>query len=287
MKILIVDDSRAMRAIVRRAVLGSGLELLEIETAESGQEALSRVQNFQPDLVLTDWHMPGMSGLEMVQNMRQRGLNDIHVGFITTESQNSRMDEALRTGADFFLNKPFKDEELRDLLMTVAQKIASAPAPLKPIALTALTSLVRSTVNEIPFRLVEQDMTPAHLTAENLLALYRSESTKSLVAVAVMDIHCVTMVGAGKMAFQPATVKPYMDSGKPSPEMQAHAGTFLGSAASFMKAPVDGAITMLKQSMVTSDFAKLQELFKQNRGCSYFRLDIPGYGSGRMGFLLV
>jgi hypothetical protein len=44
---------------------------------------------------------------------------------------------------------------------------------------------------------------------------------------------------------------------------------------------------MLKQSLVSKDFAKLQELLRHNRGQAYFKLDIPGYGSGRMGFLLV
>jgi len=80
MKILIVDDSRAMQAIVRRSVLASGFGDVEVSAAASGAEALERLDGFTPDLILTDWHMPGMTGLEMVQNMRQLGLTNTIVG---------------------------------------------------------------------------------------------------------------------------------------------------------------------------------------------------------------
>ena len=287
MKILIVDDSRAMQAIVRRAVMETGIDPLDIKTASSGHDALNQVQSFKPDVVLTDWHMPGMTGLQMVQTMRQMGLRDTYVGFVTTETQNDRVQEALNNGANFVLNKPFKDEELREKLGAIANKISTKPIIFKPITLEGLTAVVRETLKEVPFRLVEKELTSADLSNENLLALYRSETTKALTAVAVLDLPAMTMMGAGALGMQPADVKPIIETESPTEDIQNQAADFLGRAAAAMRAEKPGELTMLKQSLVSKDFAKLQELLRHNRGQAYFKLDIPGYGSGRMGFLLV
>lgn len=287
MKILIVDDSRAMQAIVRRAVIETGIDALDIQTASSGHDALNQVQSFKPDVVLTDWHMPGMTGLQMVQTMRQMGLRDTYVGFVTTETQNDRVQEALNNGANFVLNKPFKDEELREKLGAIANKISSKPIIFKPITLEGLTAVVRETLKEVPFRLVEKELTSADLSKENLLALYRSEITKALTAVAVLDLPALTMMGAGALGMQPADVKPMLETESPTEDIQNQAADFLGRAATAMRAEKPGELSMLKQSLVSKDFAKLQELLRHNRGQAYFKLDIPGYGSGRMGFLLV
>ena len=287
MKILIVDDSRAMQAIVRRAVMETGIDPLDIQTASSGHDALNQVQSFKPDVVLTDWHMPGMTGLQMVQTMRQMGLRDTYVGFVTTETQNDRVQEALNNGANFVLNKPFKDEELREKLGAIANKISTKPIIFKPITLEGLTTVVRETLKEVPFRLVEKELTSADLSKENLLALYRSEITKALTAVAVLDLPAMTMMGAGALGMQPADVKPLIETESPTEDIQNQAADFLGRAATAMRAEKPGELSMLKQSLVSKDFAKLQELLRHNRGQAYFKLDIPGYGSGRMGFLLV
>ena len=287
MKILIVDDSRAMQAIVRRAVMETGIDPLDIQTASSGHDALNQVQSFKPDVVLTDWHMPGMTGLQMVQTMRQMGLRDTYVGFVTTETQNDRVQEALNNGANFVLNKPFKDEELREKLGAIANKISTKPIIFKPITLEGLTAVVRETLKEVPFRLVEKELTSADLSNENLLALYRSETTKALTAVAVLDLPAMTMMGAGALGMQPADVKPLIETESPTEDIQNQAADFLGRAAAAMRAEKPGELSMLKQSLVSKDFAKLQELLRHNRGQAYFKLDIPGYGSGRMGFLLV
>jgi len=286
-KILIVDDSRAMQAIVRRAVMETGIDPLDIQTASSGHDALNQVQSFKPDVVLTDWHMPGMTGLQMVQTMRQMGLRDTYVGFVTTETQNDRVQEALNNGANFVLNKPFKDEELREKLGAIAKKISAKPIIFKPITLEGLTTVVRETLKEVPFRLVEKELTSADLSKENLLALYRSEITKALTAVAVLDLPAMTMMGAGALGMQPADVKPLIETESPTEDIQNQAADFLGRAATAMRAEKPGELSMLKQSLVSKDFAKLQELLRHNRGQAYFKLDIPGYGSGRMGFLLV
>lgn len=287
MKILIVDDSRAMQAIVRRSVLSSGLTGVEIASAASGSDALEMLDQLTPDLILTDWHMPGMSGLEMVQNMRQLGLTQTIVGFITTESKPDMIDQALRTGARFFLNKPFTDEDLRLHLQAISVELQGDQGTHHPVLLAPLQELIKDALGPVPFRLVEQAMTREHLSSENLLALYSSETTKAFAAVGVMDTHMALMLHAGSHTLPPPEARPLIDAGKLQSGAEVQAAALLERLAAAVTLREDGSVKLVRQSVVNKNFAKLQELMIRNRGASCFRLDIPGYGSGRLAVLLM
>ena len=73
MRILIVDDSRAMRAIVRRHLAQAGFGDAEIEEAEDGKQALDQIAASRPDVVLSDWNMPVMTGIELLEHLRGQG----------------------------------------------------------------------------------------------------------------------------------------------------------------------------------------------------------------------
>lgn len=111
-RILLVDDSRAILAIVRRVVELIGYAHLDLRTAASGQSALDLLDHFTPDLVITDWHMPGVSGVELLQAVRRGGNIDTAVGFITTEATPRMVADAKRYGASFYVNKPFDNAKL-------------------------------------------------------------------------------------------------------------------------------------------------------------------------------
>ena len=98
MRILIVDDSKAMRMIVRRTLRQAGFEGLDELEAANGKEALSIVEARSPDLVLSDWNMPEMSGLELLQELKGRG-NSVKFGFVTSESTPDMRAAALQAGA--------------------------------------------------------------------------------------------------------------------------------------------------------------------------------------------
>ena len=85
MKILIVDDSKAMRMIVQRTLKQAGFENIQPLEANNGLEALQVVDQQQPDLVLSDWNMPEMKGIELLQALRANG-KQVPLGFITSES---------------------------------------------------------------------------------------------------------------------------------------------------------------------------------------------------------
>lgn len=112
MKILVVDDSRAMRAIVKRALAGidrvSGATIVE---AADGKEGLAAVIAEQPDLVLSDWNMPEMSGIEFLQALNEGG-HSVTFGFVTSESTPEMHELATANGAKFMVSKPFTPESI-------------------------------------------------------------------------------------------------------------------------------------------------------------------------------
>lgn len=118
MQILIVDDSKAMRSIVMRALRQAGFENVSFREAANGKEALQAIREAAPDLVLADWNMPEMSGIELLQALRAEG-NNVKFGFITSESDTSVRELAAKSGALFLISKPFPPEAVKAALLPV------------------------------------------------------------------------------------------------------------------------------------------------------------------------
>ncbi|GLI33544.1 response regulator [Desulforhabdus amnigena] len=111
--ILIVDDSGSMRKIIKKILLVSGFDLGEWWEAENGQAALKILQDHWVDLVLSDLHMPVMNGLELLQALKkEKNWSDLPVVFITTESNENRLNELLALGARGYIRKPFRPETI-------------------------------------------------------------------------------------------------------------------------------------------------------------------------------
>src|SRR5262245_58359820 len=110
MRILIVDDSKAMRSIVRRHVAQAGFECAHITEAENGQEALTAIESEPPDVILSDWNMPVMTGIELLESLRANGV-EVPLGFVTSESSADFKERAFDAGAAFMIAKPFTAED--------------------------------------------------------------------------------------------------------------------------------------------------------------------------------
>lgn len=118
MKILVVDDSKAMRMIVRRTLRQIGFSPDSVTEASSADEALELIKGEVPDLLLCDWNMPGMSGIELLRNIRATTLGTRFV-FVTTECTSEMRTEAASAGADYLISKPFTAEHFQLALNTV------------------------------------------------------------------------------------------------------------------------------------------------------------------------
>src|SRR3954452_19947667 len=100
MKILVADDSRVMRQIVVRALRQAGYGHCEVIEAVDGQDALLKVHAEDPDLVLSDWSMPRMTGLDLLATLRRTG-DHRPFGFVTSEATAPSRITAERAGAQF------------------------------------------------------------------------------------------------------------------------------------------------------------------------------------------
>lgn len=115
MKILIVDDSGAMRRIVRRTLEKAGFAGHDVIEAENGVVGLDKVSSESPDLILADWNMPEMTGMDLLLALGQRGVN-VPFGFVTSEGTDDMREQARQAGARFFLTKPFTAEDMAAVL---------------------------------------------------------------------------------------------------------------------------------------------------------------------------
>src|SRR3954469_25838999 len=106
MQILIVDDSRTMRMLVNRTLRQAGYGGHDMLEAADGVEGLDLMQEQPVALVLCDWNMPRMSGLELLQTLRARD-NKVLFGFVTSEGTASMREVAAHEGANFVITKPF------------------------------------------------------------------------------------------------------------------------------------------------------------------------------------
>jgi two-component system, chemotaxis family, chemotaxis protein CheY len=118
MRLLVVDDSRVMRQIVVRTLRQAGYDGHEVVEAVDGVDALAKMGERAPDLVLSDWNMPNMTGIELLRALRGNGI-DVPFGFVTSEGSDDMREVAQAAGAQFVIVKPFTPEGFRDALSPV------------------------------------------------------------------------------------------------------------------------------------------------------------------------
>lgn len=116
MKALVVDDSLTIRRIVIKALALVGIG--DSVEAADGQEALSAVGADEFDVVLMDWNMPKMTGIDALKAIRAQG-KKVPVIMVTTEAEKGRVIEAIKSGANDYLIKPFSPEQLAEKVKNV------------------------------------------------------------------------------------------------------------------------------------------------------------------------
>jgi two-component system, chemotaxis family, chemotaxis protein CheY len=127
MKVLVVDDSRAIRGIISKHLVSLGFEVLE---ASGGVEALTQLKHLgRDDLVLLDWNMPEMNGFDVLRRIRtEREYDELRVMMVTTESEMNQVARALDAGANEYLMKPFNREALVEKLVLLGIDLGEAAA---------------------------------------------------------------------------------------------------------------------------------------------------------------
>src|ERR1700693_6212481 len=121
-RVLVVDDQPKIRRFMRTTLVGDGYE---VDEAKTGEEALERMRDFRPDLIVLDVNMPGMGGLAACRAIR----SDTNIAIIMLTVRNSEADKvaALDAGADDFVTKPFSTPELLARIRAALRRVPVSP----------------------------------------------------------------------------------------------------------------------------------------------------------------
>lgn len=209
--ILVVDDSRAMRMIVMRELRKAGFETRDIEEAENGRVALDRIRTGGIHLVLSDWNMPEMTGITLLQALRREG-NDVPFGFVTSESTPLMHRDALDAGADFVVTKPFNADSLSLQVERVMQGVRQGDG------LGAALAQQETSLDDVLEGLLGQAVSVCKAglpdpAAAGAVARYRSDSdVKRIMLVAEMGI--AVSFGAALSKVPPATAEEALEDGE-------------------------------------------------------------------------
>ncbi len=115
--ILIVDDSRIVRKVIKKTFALTNIEVEAFHEAGDGVEALKQLENNWVDIIFTDINMPNMNGLELVKNiMKNDMINSIPIVVVSTEGSDERIEELNRLGIKAYIRKPFTPEALNDVI---------------------------------------------------------------------------------------------------------------------------------------------------------------------------
>jgi two-component system chemotaxis response regulator CheY len=120
-KILIVDDFASMRRIIKNTLKQIGFK--HVIEADDGTTALAMLKDQQIDLILADWNMPKMSGLELLKKIRKdEALKGIPVLLVTAEAQKENVIEAIQAGVSNYIVKPFTPDSMKQKLEQTLDK---------------------------------------------------------------------------------------------------------------------------------------------------------------------
>ena len=123
--VLVVEDEAALATMLRYNLEKQGFR---VEEAADGQEALTRIAETQPDLVLLDWMLPALSGLEVCRQIRRRpATRDLPVIMVTARTEDQDAVRGLNTGADDYITKPFNTEALVARMRALLRRSGAMP----------------------------------------------------------------------------------------------------------------------------------------------------------------
>ena len=118
MRVLVVDDSSTMRRIIINTLQKIGYQ--DALEAANGREALDKLATSKVDLIITDWNMPGMSGIEFVRSVRADAAHAaLPVLMVTTNAAKDDIVEALRAGVSSYVVKPFTSDTMKEKLEAI------------------------------------------------------------------------------------------------------------------------------------------------------------------------
>ena len=292
MRILIVDDSKAMQFILRRGMEGCGLEEMDLQVAGSGIEALEIIREWQPELILSDWHMPEMTGIELLEAINEENLST-NVGFVTTETSADKVKLAKEAGAKFILNKPFKDDALHQAVKPFLSpmssieeedpkldqsKLAFLPSGEVISKILKVASKKEITVNNVAALPYHEGWTPC------LLGLFSAKEEEKVRMVAIINFSGSCVLGASLDGLPKSDVSNAISDQILPKVMQENCKKILRVIGASLKSGKDkGGLQLRSVNLMPKSFPKIEQLFQKSEAERVdFEIEIPDYGKGNL-----
>lgn len=190
LKFLIVDDSKAMRTIVKRILSGAGYADHDFRFSSNGKDAIKQIIDWQPDMVLLDWHMPEVTGIQVLEKVKELQLST-KIGLITAEKNEISIKAAKDAGAIFVVNKPFTKEQLKNNLIPALAGVAPIDEPFLNDRIivpspSALSSIL-STITGVNLKVESTEKRPlSEFSLPGKLALYADDDGE-IKSIQVID----------------------------------------------------------------------------------------------------
>jgi CheY-like chemotaxis protein len=287
-KFLVVDDSRAIQSIIKRVIESCNYPKLEIRSASDAEVAMDILEKYKPDLIITDWHMPKISGLEFCQHVCQTYGNRIPIGFVTTEASMEKIESAYKSGAKFVINKPFQDVDLKTYLTRFVPLPSDEPATSQTnddlaSVMTTLAAMFKGqafTLEPCP------ELKLADYSENNLIGLFgENGKTPPVNALAIMEMGAVGILWALNND-QPAMAPSFLKNGNASNDQLDEARKFMDEFGAGMSiGNKNGPFKLARSSIVTRQFPRLEMSLKTNEGRADYKLSVPGVGVGYITYL--
>jgi two-component system KDP operon response regulator KdpE len=170
-RIIVVDDQPKIRRLMRTTLVAEGYE---VDEAKTGEEALERIRELRPDLVVLDMNMPGMGGLAACRQIRRD--SDVAIVMLTVRNSEEDKVAALDAGADDFVTKPFSTPELMARIRAALRRVHSAQSSPKKVR-------VGEIVIDFDERTLSREGVSTHLTPKELdLIRYLTQHTNQVVS---------------------------------------------------------------------------------------------------------
>jgi CheY-like chemotaxis protein len=196
--------------IVMRELRKAGYETRDVLEAENGRLAFDRIQEGGVDLVLSDWNMPEMTGIDLLKALREGG-NEVPFGFVTSESTPSMHRDALDAGADFVVTKPFSADSLSTQVERVLEGRRQADG-LGAATADEHLSLVNILSDLLGHKVAATPCEPPRLGSPGVIGLYRS-ATETTTTLFVAELGVAAAVGAALSRVPPGAAEDFVAEG--------------------------------------------------------------------------
>jgi two-component system, chemotaxis family, chemotaxis protein CheY len=278
MRILVVDDSRTMRLLVTRALRQAGFGDHPTVEAGNGIDAVDIIESKAVDLVLCDWNIPGLSGIEVLQRVRGAG-NQIPFGFITSEGGDAVRDLAYREGAQFVMHKPFTAEMFSAVLGGVGQ----APQGMDHHGRLSVDG-VRQVLEELLVPGVEVQGAPgaaADMLTTSLAWTYQSNAGEPLAVVSV-ELALAVALAAGFGLLPTSAASDAFAAGRLSPELLANLAEVANVLVAFYGSRTGRHLAFSAVIATADELAPAAAALLRRDDCLHLVIGVHGYGGGRM-----